>query len=420
MILSKRAWLKCHEKQSCRKAVKCAIVAKHSENRNPPLSLCQSKNHMTIKLYKRFAYIAAAVSAVVLFALVLNNVFVKKCNWDDWGKTSCLGTSWPATPESVSKIDVHGRDGQGNTPLHWAVETPLHLLATERPGRVLDVVETLIHAGANVNASNSNGDTPLHGAVLSNDLEIVTALIESGADVDARNRGGWTPLHQLTQPKEPNLGIFTALVNRGADVNVRTKGGYTPLHLLAEKKWAGDVTLATALIQAGADANARTKFGEFPLHLVAEKFYLNDIETIQVAMAILDGGANINARDGDDATPLHAVLCNSHAEPNGLAVFLVREGADVNARNDHGDSPLHCALRSPMHSIEVYDKELDDHILVELLKAGADVNAKNNEGQTPMDLFRLSRSSSDYFDVDLRLDLARRLYNINRNLHEGR
>ena len=73
-----------------------------------------------------------------------------------------------------------------------------------------------------------------------------------------------------------------------------------------------------------------------------------------------------------------------------------------------------------MHSIEVYDKELDDHILVELLKAGADVNAKNNEGQTPMDLFRLSRSSSDYFDVDLRLDLARRLYNINRNLHEGR
>ena len=378
---------------------------RHSRSTNP-------KNYViTMKRYKSFAYLAAAVSVVVFFATVYNNVSKKKCNWNDWGETRCLGTDWPATAESVSKIDVHDRDGYGNTPLH---------LAVERPGGTVEVVETLIQAGANVNASNAKGATPLHQSVYSNNLEIVTALIESGADVDARAQRGRTPLHVLSYTDNPNLAILTALVSKGADVNAREEGGYAPLHLLATQ-WEGGATLAAALIQAGADADARTESGESPLHLVSARTDPNEIETIQVAMAVLNGGADINARDENGATPLHAALCHENKKPNTLAVFFLREGADVHARDDRGNSPLHCAARYPSAGFHVLaDKVFGDKVLVELLKAGADANAKNKEGQTPLDLIGLSSSRSSYVDVDLRLELARRLYNINRNFHEER
>jgi ankyrin repeat protein len=38
------------------------------------------------------------------------------------------------------------------------------------------------------------GSTALHGAIISNQLSIVKFLVEHGAQVDARNKLGWTPL----------------------------------------------------------------------------------------------------------------------------------------------------------------------------------------------------------------------------------
>jgi ankyrin repeat protein len=54
-----------------------------------------------------------------------------------------------------------------------------------------DVLEALIDAGADVNATDSNGFTPLIvGAVLADDPDIIATLIEAGADVDAESADG--------------------------------------------------------------------------------------------------------------------------------------------------------------------------------------------------------------------------------------
>ena len=53
----------------------------------------------------------------------------------------------------------------------------------------------LIQAGADVNAREDCGYTPLHCACASGDSAMVKLLIENGADVNAVNHDGQTPLH---------------------------------------------------------------------------------------------------------------------------------------------------------------------------------------------------------------------------------
>ena len=65
---------------------------------------------------------------------------------------------------------------------------------------------TLLGAGADVDAENDDGWTPLHLVIghliddpphLADDDRVVrvATLLEAGADVDAKNDDGWTPLH---------------------------------------------------------------------------------------------------------------------------------------------------------------------------------------------------------------------------------
>lgn len=53
-------------------------------------------------------------------------------------------------------------------------------------------------------------------------------LIERGADVNAVNDGGWTPLHHAIEKGHEN--VVRMLIGAGANVNVRQNDGWTPLH----------------------------------------------------------------------------------------------------------------------------------------------------------------------------------------------
>jgi len=138
--------------------------------------------------------------------------------------------------------------------------TPLHRASFGFSGD-LETAQTLISAGANVNAVNSNGASPLHIAALRCHA-LVPALLAAGAHVNARDNKRRTPLHWAASSE--NALSTRLLLAAGGDVHATDDAGQTACHLAAP----GDaLDIVDALIQAGADVNALDHTGCSPLYL---------------------------------------------------------------------------------------------------------------------------------------------------------
>ena len=92
----------------------------------------------------------------------------------------------------------------------------------------LSICRLLLDKGAQVEAKDIFGCTPLHYAAFDGHVEIVRLLCDRGADVEARSNRGWRPLHRAA---------FTGLISvvkelveeRNAEINARTDDGRTAL-----------------------------------------------------------------------------------------------------------------------------------------------------------------------------------------------
>jgi ankyrin repeat protein len=99
----------------------------------------------------------------------------------------------------------------------------------------LPLLRELIACGANVNAASRNPMRvqPLHSAAALADHATATAmgraLLEAGADPDARQQGGYTPLHEAAATGK--LALLSLLLARGADPSLRNDQGEDALDL---------------------------------------------------------------------------------------------------------------------------------------------------------------------------------------------
>jgi len=119
--------------------------------------------------------------------------------------------------------DVDAKDNDGDTPLH---------LATER--NFIEIAKLLIERGADVNAKNSWGETPLHMASYHNRIEIAKLLLDAGADVEAKNMFGMTPLYFTDTIKKIKLAQL--LLERGANPMTKANHGKTPFSKAKSKQ----------------------------------------------------------------------------------------------------------------------------------------------------------------------------------------
>ena len=93
-----------------------------------------------------------------------------------------------------------------------------------RPERVWQ----LIQAGADVNAKNEYGWTPLMIAAIENTPEVLKVLIEAGADVNAKNKDGVTALMPAAR-NNSNPEVLKVLLEAGADAKAKNNEGQTAL-----------------------------------------------------------------------------------------------------------------------------------------------------------------------------------------------
>lgn len=267
--------------------------------------------------------------------------------------------------------------------------TGLHLMSKLRNATLL------IERGANVNAINQKGDTPLTLACGYGHIEKAMALIAAGADVNARDGDGDTPLTLACVNGQKEIAV--ALLAAGADVDANVCS-INSLHLACLQ---GYEDIVKVLLRAGADVDA---------HLIEESTE-DDFTALHIAISnhftpmaktLIAAGADVNSKgivEGTPMTPLMwacenkvesliEALVDAGADPNeegllaamtqhGLvkgAKTLIAAGADVNAKSAGGLTPLHTASLTPRN----------EKMVKVLISLGADVLAQDENGATPL------------------------------------
>jgi ankyrin repeat protein len=163
-------------------------------------------------------------------------------------------------PEEVARLIENGVNlnepfNDGLTALHTAV---IH--------EQEDIVETLIEAGAKVNAMDASAHvTPLHLAALYGREKIAARLIAKGANVNAQMKFGLTPL--LVAAQFGQVRMITLLLDKKAAVNHADQEGFTALHFAAKN---GDPILVSLLLARGANPNLKDKVEATPLKIATE------------------------------------------------------------------------------------------------------------------------------------------------------
>ena len=142
--------------------------------------------------------------------------------------------------------DVNATDNYGNSVLMFSTAKT----------RGNDITVLLIDAGADVNAPDPDGGTVLIRAIRGWVIEKIKLLLEAGANIDLRDKKGKTALmyaiedsENLEKLKKLQLEKIKLLIQAGTDINIRDNQGNTALSLA---KKTGNAEIIQILIKAGA------------------------------------------------------------------------------------------------------------------------------------------------------------------------
>ncbi len=111
-----------------------------------------------------------------------------------------------------------------------------------------------IKNGADVNAKDEVGNTPLMLAASFCSLEVAKLLIDKGADINSKNSGGVTALLMATKlpVHKDSVEMVKLLLEKGADVNVKSKYGDTAIKNVTYCPHANCLQIVPLLKQYGA------------------------------------------------------------------------------------------------------------------------------------------------------------------------
>jgi ankyrin repeat protein len=307
---------------------------------------------------------------------------------------AALGTAETVQLLITAGADVSARSENGRTPLQQAAA-----LGTA------ETIEALITAGADITAKDELGRSVWDLAQTNEKLAGTEALwalaealgkcarlcdykwwetatasdvqaeLDAGANVNARDENGFTPI--MISSAIGSAATVRALLDAGADVNLHAEMGTTVLMMamLSNKQETFEV-----LVQAGATVDVNFHYlGEPLLHLIGRAQHGVDggDNALWAVRWFIDAGADVNERGAHGYTLLH-IACGDIANAEYCRMIINADNVNVDARNDRGETPLIAAITTEQsESVQL------------LLDAGADVKIKDNEGLDAWDLVKI-------------------------------
>ncbi|WP_315601014.1 ankyrin repeat domain-containing protein [Treponema socranskii] len=279
----------------------------------------------------------------------------------------------------ITSRTISATDGSGNTALHYAVEWGLKKAAL-----------SLIEKGANPEAKNANGETPLFSAAKTNDPAMTALIVKGGSSIKARDNFGSSPLH--TAVRWDADASVRELVQLGIDVNAQNVAGKSAL---SEAVLAGKLSTAKLLIDSGADINASDNTGRT---ILMDAIRSRNADVIAM---LLSNKANPQIQEINGRNAYHEAVLTGDAR----IIALVRDaGGKALSRDKNGTTPFSLAFDKSDDIVKTVlgnDRTITDsdgntpfHIIVQakgplrilslLASLGYPFDTRNAEGMTPL------------------------------------
>lgn len=278
----------------------------------------------------------------------------------------------------ASNANVNAEDTLGKTPI----------MLTMPKDKIKDSYETLIKYKADLHQKDKFGDTVLHTAtMLQVEDEILLMLTENGADINARNKEGVTPL--LIAIQSGDVEMTRLLTSCGANIHTKDTHGNSPLSIAL----SSDTEIFEATVNQ-QNCNTQDSNGNTPLHIAL----INDAPLLKV-QHIISLTDDVNLRNSEGNSPLFITVLKNRKQ---VGTTLLQKNADIFSTNTNNNSPLSLALKyggsvqdwlitsKTIHSTDGSGNTVLHYAaewgyidsIISLNSKGADINARNANGES--------------------------------------
>ena len=192
-----------------------------------------------------------------------------------------FGNIFSGEPKSIYRFIEEGNideiknylNGSKNLDTDFTIESILHYAINNSHNNYFKVIELLINNGADINSHHSKFlETPLHKlcARITPHIDVITMLLKKGAEVNAINLSGKTPVFYCSF--NYSVQLLNLLLKYGADINIKDKYKNTLLHDDYINCFDEHFEeFLKVLVSLNFDINSRNSAGFTPLDLCENK-----------------------------------------------------------------------------------------------------------------------------------------------------
>jgi ankyrin repeat protein len=272
------------------------------------------------------------------------------CNAYDKNGDTLLHIALRGSDISAAKVETLLKHGADPNRTNDKGETPLHGMGFSDLGKVASL---LLDAKADLEAKTDAGDTVLVAALKKRPgICHIQTLLDAGAKVDARDVDGRTGLHVVCENMESDTTkVVRVLIKAGVDSKQCDFAGNTLFHQVARQGPSyhskEQIELLDLLLELAISPHARNHAGQTPFHIASGNACNSDIPGPYNFLLGPKCNADVNAADYKGVRPIHMAATISQYQ----VLQLLDLGADPLVVTVEGQSVLQVACRARQSNI---------------------------------------------------------------------